>query len=83
MPGSIRAGYVQRIADRFLETFWEAYKETFISPEGYVRDRFRDGGEVTSEGQSMPCCGLPGCKTRRPLSGSLPGLRLICCVRTE
>lgn len=38
--------------DAFLVTAWEAYKETFISPEGYVWDRFRDGGEVTSEGQS-------------------------------
>jgi endo-1,4-beta-D-glucanase Y len=38
--------------DAFLESAWEAYKETFISPEGYVWDRFRDGGEVTSEGQS-------------------------------
>jgi endo-1,4-beta-D-glucanase Y len=39
-------------SDVFLESAWKAYKETFISPEGYVWDRFRDGGEVTSEGQS-------------------------------
>lgn len=36
----------------FLRQSWEAYKEVFITADGYVWDRSRDGGEVTSEGQS-------------------------------
>ena len=36
----------------FLRHAWEAYKQTFIRPEGYVYDPARDGGEVTSEGQA-------------------------------
>lgn len=38
--------------EEFLRLAWREYKQTFISPEGYVWDRFRLGGEVTSEGQS-------------------------------
>ncbi len=36
----------------YLADSWQAYKETFITDQGYVWDRSRDGGEVTSEGQS-------------------------------
>jgi len=36
----------------YLTDSWQAYKETFITDQGYVWDRSRDGGEVTSEGQS-------------------------------
>lgn len=51
-PGCQRHEAPLAPADAFLERAWEAYKETFISADGYVWDRFRDGGEVTSEGQS-------------------------------
>ena len=40
-------------ADRgYLAVAWEAYRTAYIQPPGYVLDRTRNGGEVTSEGQS-------------------------------
>ena len=38
--------------DRYLHHSWEAYQGLYLQPEGYVLDRERDGGTVTSEGQS-------------------------------
>lgn len=37
---------------RYLAVAWDAYRSAYIQPEGYVLDRTRNGGEVTSEGQS-------------------------------
>ena len=43
----------QMFADReFLDLAWHAYKDLYIDPAGYVLDRDRNGGEVTSEGQA-------------------------------
>lgn len=36
----------------FLDAAWQAYRRIYIHPSGYVLDRTRNGGEVTSEGQS-------------------------------
>lgn len=36
----------------FLQISWDNYKERYIHASGYVLDRTRGGGEVTSEGQS-------------------------------
>lgn len=36
----------------FLAESWEAYRRIYVHPSGYVLDRTRNGGEVTSEGQS-------------------------------
>jgi endo-1,4-beta-D-glucanase Y len=35
----------------FLARGWDAYKHTYIHPDGYVLDPSRTGGETTSEGQ--------------------------------
>lgn len=35
----------------YLARAWETYKVSYIHPDGYVLDRSRNGGEVTSEGQ--------------------------------
>lgn len=35
----------------FLEGAWDRYRALYLSEEGYVLDRRRDGGAVTSEGQ--------------------------------
>jgi endo-1,4-beta-D-glucanase Y len=37
--------------DEFVLRAWDAYKTTYIHPDGYVLDRARNSGEVTSEGQ--------------------------------
>lgn len=37
---------------RYLQDSWVAYQGSYLQPEGYVLDRERDGGTVTSEGQS-------------------------------
>src|SRR5688572_15590376 len=34
-----------------LERAWEAYKQSYVHPDGYVLDPDREGGETTSEGQ--------------------------------
>jgi len=40
-------------ADRtYLADSWKAYRAAYIASDGYVLDRTRNGGEVTSEGQS-------------------------------
>lgn len=36
----------------FLRDSWDAYKARYLHADGYVLDRTRGGGEVTSEGQS-------------------------------
>ncbi len=36
----------------FLQTSWDAYKDRYLHTTGYVLDRTRGDGEVTSEGQS-------------------------------
>lgn len=38
--------------ERYLERSWNEYQELYLLPDGYVLDRERDGGRVTSEGQS-------------------------------
>ena len=38
--------------DQYLHESWAAYQGLYLQPEGYVLDRERDGGMVTSEGQS-------------------------------
>ena len=37
--------------DDFVLRAWDAYKAAYIHPDGYVLDRTRNSGEVTSEGQ--------------------------------
>ncbi len=37
--------------DEFVVRAWDAYKAAYIHPDGYVLDRTRNSGEVTSEGQ--------------------------------
>ena len=37
---------------RYLQESWTAYQGLYLQPQGYVLDRQRDGGTVTSEGQS-------------------------------
>jgi endo-1,4-beta-D-glucanase Y len=37
--------------DEFVMRAWDAYKAAYIHPDGYVLDRTRNAGEVTSEGQ--------------------------------
>ncbi len=39
-------------ADARLQSLWASYLQNYVSPQGYVRDPSRDGGRVTSEGQS-------------------------------
>ncbi len=42
-----------RVSTRtFLKQAWESYKRVYIDPSGFVLDRSRNQGEVTSEGQS-------------------------------
>lgn len=36
----------------FLQSSWDAYKDRYLHSSGYVLDRTRGDGEVTSEGQS-------------------------------
>ena len=36
----------------FLQASWDAYKDRYLHANGYVLDRTRGNGEVTSEGQS-------------------------------
>ena len=36
----------------FLDEAWTRYKRVYVHAEGYVTDRTRNGGEVTSEGQA-------------------------------
>ena len=38
-------------ARTFLDEAWSTYLEHYVHPDGYVLDRRRDGGRVTSEGQ--------------------------------
>ncbi len=38
--------------EAYLARAWTRYKRGYIHPDGYVHDPVRDGGEVTSEGQS-------------------------------
>lgn len=37
---------------RFLDDAWRAYTRAYLDPAGYVLDRTRGGGEVTSEAQA-------------------------------
>jgi len=49
-PGCRGADAPQDPVQAFLDAAWSAYKDVFITPDGYVWDQAR--GEVTSEGQS-------------------------------
>lgn len=55
MPGTSGCRIAEDGAEEergYLERAWERYREQYVQPAGYVTDVTRDGGEVTSEGQS-------------------------------
>jgi len=53
LPTSAAACRSDTPTDRgYLALAWNAYRSTYIQPAGYVLDRTRNDGEVTSEGQA-------------------------------